>query len=82
MDQSNKSLEQGLDEENLKYEDHFLNFFMSIKDKVRIEDLFIAQNYHMSDNSKGYFPISIEKLKEENRQLYDVVLNTIRNSNE
>jgi hypothetical protein len=55
---------------------------MSIKDKVRIEDLFIAQNYHMSDNSKGYFPISIEKLKEENRQLYDVVLNTIRNSNE
>jgi hypothetical protein len=25
----------------------------------------------------GYFPISIEKLKEENRQLYDVVLNKI-----
>jgi hypothetical protein len=25
--------------------------------------------------SKGYFPISMEKLKEENRQLYDLVLN-------
>ena len=30
--------------------------------------------------SKGYFPISIEKLKEENRQLYDVVLNRIGNN--
>jgi hypothetical protein len=29
--------------------------------------------------SKGYFPISMEKLKEENRQLYDVVLNRIEN---
>jgi hypothetical protein len=27
--------------------------------------------------SKGYFPISMEKLKEENRQLYDLVLNRI-----
>jgi len=27
--------------------------------------------------SKGYFPISMEKLKEENRQLYDLVLNKI-----
>jgi len=24
--------------------------------------------------SKGYFPISLEKLKEENRQLYDLVV--------
>ncbi|MFL6410639.1 MAG: DNA primase noncatalytic subunit PriX, partial [Nitrososphaeraceae archaeon] len=29
--------------------------------------------------SKGYFPISMEKLKEENRQLYDVVLDRIGN---
>jgi hypothetical protein len=27
--------------------------------------------------SKGYFPISIQKLKEENKQLYDIVLNRI-----
>ena len=25
--------------------------------------------------SKGYFPISIEKLKEENKSLYDIVIN-------
>jgi hypothetical protein len=31
--------------------------------------------------SKGYFPISIEKLKEENRQLYDIIINKIENSN-
>jgi hypothetical protein len=30
--------------------------------------------------SKGYFPISMEKLKEENRQLYDVILNRIGNN--
>jgi hypothetical protein len=29
--------------------------------------------------SKGYFPIRMEKLKEENRQLYDVVLDRIGN---
>jgi Primase X len=28
--------------------------------------------------SKGYYPISMEKLKEENRQLYDLVLYRIR----
>src|SRR5436190_23998470 len=27
--------------------------------------------------SKGYFPISMDKLKEENRQLYDLVLDRI-----
>lgn len=33
-------LEQGLDEENLKYKDHLLNFFMSIKGKVRrVQDI-------------------------------------------
>jgi hypothetical protein len=34
----------------------------------------------MKGASKGYFPISMEKLKEENRQLYDVVLDRIRES--
>lgn len=28
--------------------------------------------------SKGYFPISMEKLKEENKQLYDLILDRIR----
>ncbi len=32
--------------------------------------------------SKGYFPISREKLKEENKQLYDIVVdNSVGNSN-
>jgi hypothetical protein len=30
--------------------------------------------------SKGYFPISMEKLKEENRQLYDLILDRLGNS--
>jgi hypothetical protein len=34
-----KLLQQGLDEEHLKYKDGVVEFFMSIKDKVRIEDL-------------------------------------------
>jgi hypothetical protein len=32
-------LQQGLDEEHQKYKDEILEFFMGIKDKVRIEDL-------------------------------------------
>ncbi|HEY9406902.1 MAG TPA: hypothetical protein VIP53_05600 [Nitrososphaera sp.] len=32
-------LQQGLDEEHQKYKDDIVEFFMSIKDKVRIEDL-------------------------------------------
>jgi hypothetical protein len=31
----------------------------------------------LKDASKGYFPISIQKLKEENKQLYDIVLNRL-----
>jgi hypothetical protein len=46
-----KILEQGLDEENLKHKDVILNFFMSIKDKVRIEDLFITPNYGITNNN-------------------------------
>ena len=34
-----KLLQQGLDEEHQKYKDEIVEFFMSIKDKVRIEDL-------------------------------------------
>lgn len=32
-------LQQGLDEEHQKYKDKIVEFFMSIKDKVRIDDL-------------------------------------------
>jgi hypothetical protein len=38
--------------------------------KIKIKD-------GLKGASKGYFPISMEKLKEENRQLYDAVLNRI-----
>ena len=34
-----KLLQQGLDEGRLKYKDEIVEFFMSIKDKVRMEDL-------------------------------------------
>lgn len=34
-----KPLQQGLDEEHQEYKDKIVQFFMSIKDKVRIEDL-------------------------------------------
>jgi hypothetical protein len=34
-----KLLQQGLDEEHQKYKDEIVEFFMGIKDKVRIEDL-------------------------------------------
>jgi hypothetical protein len=34
-----KLLQQGLDEEHQKYKDEIVQFFMSIKDKVRMEDL-------------------------------------------
>jgi hypothetical protein len=34
-----KLLQQGLDEEHLKYKDEIVEFFMSIKDRVRMEDL-------------------------------------------
>jgi hypothetical protein len=34
-----KILQQGLDEEHLKYKDEIVEFFMSIKDRVRMEDL-------------------------------------------
>ena len=47
----NKVLEQGLDEDNLKYKDYLLDSFMTIKDKVRIEDLFITPNYRTYDNN-------------------------------
>jgi hypothetical protein len=31
--------------------------------------------------SKGYYPISMEKLKEENRQLYELILNRMDDNN-
>src|SRR6266487_1796179 len=41
-DTLDKVLQQGLDEENLQYKDQIVKFFMGIKDKVRIEDLFLV----------------------------------------
>ena len=43
---------------------------LSFNSKIKIKD-------GLKGASKGYFPISMEKLKEENRQLYDAVLNRI-----
>ncbi|MFL6393364.1 MAG: DNA primase noncatalytic subunit PriX, partial [Nitrososphaeraceae archaeon] len=45
---------------------------LSFNPKIQIKD-------GLRGASKGYFPISMEKLKEENRQLYDVVLDRIGN---
>jgi hypothetical protein len=41
---------------------------LSFNSKIKIKD-------GLKGASKGYLPISMEKLKEENRQLYDMVLN-------
>jgi hypothetical protein len=35
--------------------------------------------YRLRGASKGYLPISIDKLKEENKALYDIVTNRIGN---
>ena len=44
---------------------------LSFNPKIKIKD-------GLKGASKGYLPISMEKLKEENRQLYDLVLDRIR----
>jgi Primase X len=46
---------------------------LTFNSKIKIKD-------GLKGASRGYLPISMEKLKEENRQLYDVVLNRIGNS--
>jgi Primase X len=46
---------------------------LSFNSKIKIKD-------GLKGASKGYFPISMEKLKEENRQLYDLVLDRLENS--
>jgi hypothetical protein len=43
---------------------------LNFSPKIKIKD-------GLKGASKGYFPISMEKLKEENKQLYDIVLNKI-----
>jgi hypothetical protein len=43
---------------------------LSFNPKIKIKD-------RLRGASKGYYPISMEKLKEENRQLYDAVVNRI-----
>jgi hypothetical protein len=47
-----KLLEQGLDEENQKYKDELVEFFMSIKHTVRIEDLQMAEPIWTSNRQK------------------------------
>ena len=44
---------------------------LNFNPKIKIKD-------GLKGASKGYFPISMEKLKEENRQIYDLVLNRMR----
>jgi len=44
---------------------------LNFNPKIKIKD-------GLKGAGKGYFPISMEKLKEENRQLYDLVLDRIR----
>jgi hypothetical protein len=46
---------------------------LNFNPKIKIKD-------GLRGASKGYFPISMEKLKEENRQLYDIVLDRLGNS--
>jgi Primase X len=46
---------------------------LSFDPKTKIKD-------GLKGASKGYFPISLEKLKEENRQLYDLILDRLGNS--
>jgi hypothetical protein len=49
----NKILKQGLDEEHQKNKDQLLPFFMSIKDNIRMDDLFYGTaNYHPITNNK------------------------------
>jgi hypothetical protein len=43
---------------------------LSFNPKIKIKE-------GLKGASKGYFPISIEKLKEENKQLYDLILNRV-----
>ena len=44
---------------------------LNFNPKIKIKD-------GLKGASKGYFPISMEKLKEENKQLYDLILGIIR----
>ena len=51
-----KILEQGLDEEHQKYKNKLVNFFMGIKDKIRIGDLFITSTlYDYSNNNRQQY---------------------------
>jgi hypothetical protein len=48
-----KLLQQGLKEEHRQYKDELVDFFMTIKDKVRIEDLTIHEPIWTFKNEKG-----------------------------
>ena len=47
---------------------------LNFNSKIKIKD-------GLKGASKGYFPISMEKLKEENRQLYELILNRMDDNN-
>ena len=49
----NKVLEQGLDEKYLHYKDDLVNFFMNIKDKIKIEDLRVYEPIFTSNIQKS-----------------------------
>jgi len=55
-----KVLEQGLDEEYRKFKDSLVEFFMTIKDSVRIEDLNVRPPVFKSDCLKGKCSICSE----------------------
>jgi hypothetical protein len=55
-----KVLEQGLDEEFRKFKDSLVEFFMTIKDSVRIEDLDVRPPVFKSDCLKGKCSICSE----------------------
>ena|SRR5215212_7074030 len=52
-DTFDKLLQQGLKEEYQKYKDACVDFFMSMKDKVRIEDLIVHEPIYPSSRQKG-----------------------------
>jgi hypothetical protein len=46
---------------------------LNFNSKIKIRD-------GLKGASKGYLPISMEKLKEENRHLYNIILDEIRHN--
>jgi hypothetical protein len=51
-DTFDKLLQQGLDNEEYQHKDAYTDFFMIIKDKVRIEDLIVYEPIYLSNREK------------------------------